>query len=265
MADGKLKIDLRRNRILELLRQDGKVLVSQLSRELDITPVTVRNDLAVLEQRGHLVRMQGGAVLPHQSGRRSLAGLPADVSCPEEKQQIGEAAAGMIRDGDTLFINAGTTTQFVAAALKKRQNLNVVTNSLAVALELGTIPTFRVLLLGGEVNARYSFTTGGDAQTQLQRYQADWAILAVDGVSVQGGITTYHADEAAIDRMMIQRANRTVVAADHTKIGRAGFTRICEADEKLCLVTDDGVEPSVLRELENVGVKIVIGRRESMY
>lgn len=253
MTDSRLKIDIRRKRILEQLRLEGKVSVNALCDALGVTPVTIRNDLTMLEQEGRLMRVQGGAVR-----------MPAEAAAPEsqsvanisQKQVIGQLVAQMVRDGDTLFINSGTTCEIVAAQLSIRRNLNIVTNSLNVAVKLGAVPTFRVLLLGGEINAHYGFTHGGDAQEQLSKYQADWAILSVDGVSARGGITTHHAEEAVIDRMMAAGAKQRLIVADSSKIGKAGFSRVCESSNLLTLVTNVGGDPEALVQLEETGVSI---------
>ena len=217
MAERSQKIALRRSRILQALRREGMVSVSRLSADLSATAVTIRSDLAALERDGYLVRVQGGAVPVMDRGHTTVT-QPAIFSYAAEKQAIAAAVAERVRDGDTLFINCGTTSVCVANALKQRRNLSIVTNSLAVAGELGSVPTFRVLLLGGVVNARYGYTYGSDAQDQLSQYQADWAILSVDGVSTKGGITTYHAEEAILDRMMMDGAKKILITADRSKI-----------------------------------------------
>lgn len=231
MPDRKNKLSLRREQILRQLHSTGRVSVSALSSLLGATEVTVRSDLSALEQEGLLLRVQGGAVaLPD----------PQSTSIPRlaEKQAIAAIIREQVRSGDTLFINSGTTSLCVAQALKAHQNLNIVTNSLAVATELGDIGTFRVLLLGGLINAQYGFTYGSDAQEQLSQYQADWAILSVDGISARGGLTTYHAEEAILDRIMMDGAKQTLIAADHSKLGHMGFTRVRECDSTMILVTD---------------------------
>ena len=125
-----------------------------------------------------------------------------------------------------------------------------------VATILGAVPSFRVLLVGGEINARDGFTHGGDAQEQLSKYQADWAILSVDGISARGGVTTHHAEEAVIDRMMVSAAKRPVIAADSRKLGRAGFSRVCECKEGLTLVTNTGADAEAARLLTESGVEV---------
>ena len=254
MADGKLKIDIRRNKILERLREEGSIRVSELSRELGVTPVTLRTDLDSLEQDGYLERIQGGAVLKE----RILEKSELNFRDAEAKLAIGREAVRYIPDGSTLFINSGTTTRCLAMALKQRQNINVVTNSIAVTEELRDVSSIHVILLGGEINGQNAFIFGEDAKAQLLRYQADWAILSVDGISKDAGVTTFYADEAVIDRMMMERARKTMIVADHTKIGRIGFTCIREINGEMELVTDEHDEKEKLQELKNQGVHVIL-------
>ena len=255
MAESKLKIDVRRSKILEQLRQDGKVSVSRLADELGATPVTIRNDLTALERDGYLVRMQGGAVIAPRLENHFVA----DAEDPTflQKQALAEEVAKMISDGQTLFFNSGTTTHHIARALKGKKHLNIVTNSLSIAMELGNVSTFHVLLLGGEINASYGFTSGGDTQEQLSKYRADWAILSVDGVSAQGGITTCHPEEAIIDRLMMANARNRLIAATGNKIGKAGFSRISDGDATIQLITDSTSDKDALQNLQERGVKVI--------
>ena len=253
MAESKLKIDVRRNKILEQLKQDGKVSVSRLAAELGATPVTIRNDLTALERDGYLVRMQGGAVIAPRLENHFVSNAEDETFL--QKQALAEEVAKLITDGQTLFFNSGTTTHHIARALKDKKHLNIVTNSLSIAMELGNIATFHVLLLGGEINASYGFTAGGDTQEQLSKYRADWAILSVDGVSAQDGITTYHPEETPIDRLMMANAHRRLIAATGNKIGRAGFSRICDSDESIQLITDNTCDPEAFHALRELGVQ----------
>lgn len=257
LAESKLKIDIRRDKILDELKSSGKVFVSELAVKLGVTPVTVRNDLMALEKDGYLIRMNGGAV--YSSRTTQKPGIPesVEISQSHQKESIATAISDMIKDGDTLFINSGTTTQMIAGELKNRNNLNIVTNSLEVATLLGNVSSFRVILLGGEVNTKYKFTYGGDAQDQLSRYQADWAIMAIDGISMKKGITTYHAEEAIIDRMMMKGAKQIIIAADHTKIGRAGFMKVCDCNKDITLVTNHYDRTAELSELYENDIRVI--------
>jgi DeoR/GlpR family transcriptional regulator of sugar metabolism len=261
MSGGKLKIDIRRNRILQQLRQTGKVTVSQLSEELGATQVTIRSDLASMEREGLLLRVQGGAVMASRRAENDHSHDFRQIPFAREKHAIAQAALEQIRDGEILFLNSGTTAICLAESLRSRKNLNVVTNSLAVATILGGVSTIRVTLLGGELNAQYGFTYGGDTQEQLSRYQADWAILSVEGVCGDGSITTRHAEEAVIDRLMIAQAKQVMVVADHTKIGRTGFARVCQRSDTTTLVTDDAAEEGQLQHMGGCGWHVILADR----
>jgi len=254
MATGKLKIDIRRGKILELLQKDGQVSVAALSKILGVTQTTLRTDLDSLSADGRLIRVAGGAVsLPQGAAKCDVS---STVACAEEKTAIAKRITAQICDGDTLFLNSGTTTEYIAQMLKEKSRLSVVTNSLSAAKQLGSVKSVRVVLLGGEINTEYGFTYGGDAAEQLQRYQPTWAILSVDGVDVQRGISTYHAEEAMIDRMMIHNASKTIIAADHRKIGKAGFSHVCELSECSLIVTDGKCDENAVSELRQAGIEV---------
>jgi len=257
MPGAGLKIDVRRNRILEILARDGQVRVAQLSELLGATVVTIRNDLDELEKSGYLQRTPGGAVQTAKNYSKLLF-LRRSQENETYKHAVSLAAAKMISNGETVLINSGTTTFFTALQLKKHLNLNIVTNSIYVAKELGGIPSFRVLLLGGEINAQYSFTYGSDALEQLQKYKADKALLSMSGIGSEPGLTTYHADEAALDRMMIERARQTIVAADKTKLDFEGFSYVAPAEEIDTWVTNDDVDPAGADKLRTLGVEIAL-------
>ena len=241
MAAGRLKIDIRRKRILELLAQNGQVTVAELSGLLNATQTTIRTDLDTMAAENRLVRIPGG---------------PDALAA--QKRAIAAKVLSHIQDGDTLFLNSGSTTLRVAEALCARKRLCVVTNSIRAAEVLAGYPETHVVLLGGEINAIYGFTFGDDAVQQLGRYQPAWAILSVDGVNAVQGITTYHAEEAMVNRIMLQQAHRAIIAADRRKVGRAGFTGICRLDDRFTVITDSGAKPEELDEIRATGAAVEV-------
>ena len=254
---GELKIDVRRKKILGILRRDGQVRVAQLSETLGATVVTIRSDLDALEQDGYLERTQGGAIQTMKN-YYNLEFQRRKQEHMENKKAIAAAAAGLVRDGDTLFINSGTTTYFAAVELKQRKNLNIVTNSISVAVELGGLPTFRVILLGGDISAQYSFTYGEDVKEQISRYRANWAILSVDGIQPGTGITTYHAEESVIDRIMMERAQTPIIIADSTKLGRESFSRVSALTPQTIIITDQNADADIATQIRAEGVDLRI-------
>jgi DeoR/GlpR family transcriptional regulator of sugar metabolism len=251
-----LKLDIRRNKILDLLGREGKVRVIQLSQLLDISEVTIRNDLSELEKGGYLRRVPGGAVQTIQNYYNMDFQQRKQAHAPE-KTAIGRAVATLIKDGETLMINSGTTTFFAALELKKLKNLKIVTNSILIAAELGGLPTFRVILLGGDINTQFSFSYGDDALNQLKKYKADKLILSVDGVRPDTGLTTYHAEEREVNRMMIERSNCTIVIADYTKIGSESFSVLGGLETVDYLVTNQNAPVQMLDEIEKRGVAVI--------
>ena len=259
MAGGKLKIDIRRQKVLDMLKNEGQVTVNQLSSVLGTTPVTIRNDLDTLAREGRLVRTRGGAVKKTEAVQPDWRlGDGNAIQMREEKTAIAQRVLDYIHDGDTLFINSGTTTQLVAETLSRRRGLHVVTTSLAVASYMTRLPGIHVVLLGGELNANYGFTYGGDAVEQLRRYRPDWCILSVDGVDAEHGITTFHAEEVMIDRMMIDLSKKHIIVADHSKIGRAGFSRICGVHDGLIIITGSGSDRAAQEQMEQAGATVCV-------
>ena len=256
------KGESRRERILRMLEQDGQVRVNQLAERLGTTAVTIRSDLSAMEKAGLVERIPGGA-LPtgvnlfsqmFQRGKAVNAGA---------KRAIALDAARQVEDGDTLFINGGTTTYYAAQVLKKaKRRLIVITNSISIALELGTAPTFTVILTGGQVNSYYSFTCGSEALDQLRRYQVKKAILSIDGIA-ESGIMTVHPDESTIAKMMIERSRRRIIIADSSKVGVEGLCTICSLDQVDMLITDSGASREAIQTIKRAGVEVRLVEKES--
>lgn len=251
-----LRIDVRRGRILDILNRDGKVRVNELSELLEVSEVTIRNDLDELEKSGQLERISGGAVqtmknyynMDYQQRKRKNAG---------HKQMIASIAASLIKDGETLMINSGTTTFFTAVELKKRKNLSILTNSIEVATELGDYPTFRVVLLGGEINPQYLFTYGSESEDSLRKYKADKCIISVDGICSDLGLTTYHAQEAEVCKIMIERSFHNIVVADSSKFGHESFYNISDISAVDTWVTNKIPLADKLSKLTEKGIEII--------
>ena len=252
-----LRSDARREKIIDLLEREGQVRVSQLAELLNTTTVTIRSDLDAMEHDGLVERVSGGAVFTMVSlyNREFMRRKRMNT---EAKRAIAVAATEEVRDGDTLFINGGSTTYFAALHLKKtRKNLIVVTNSLSVATELGAAPTYTVILVGGQINSFYSFTCGTEALNQLSQYQVSKAVLSIDGID-ENGIMTIHPEESAIAEIMIRRAQRRIILADGSKVGKTGFCTICDLSNVNALITDSSADSERIQAIRDKGVQVRI-------
>jgi DeoR/GlpR family transcriptional regulator of sugar metabolism len=256
MMHEELDTTARRQEIVRLLMQNGKVRVNDLAKRFSISEVTIRNDLTILEHEGFLERIHGGAV----STRRAYYNMSISeraLANEAEKRRIAARTAALVSDGETLLINSGTTTLYVAQALKERNNLTVLTNSLPIAQEMGYHAATRVILLGGNLDSRYQYTYGDHTLYLINQYRADKLILSVDGVSAEDGASTYHHLERSVDMAMLERAGEAIIAADYNKIGRVSFATVCPVSRIHTLVTNKGANADELAAIADCGVEIL--------
>ncbi len=248
-------IDDRRKQILELLGKNGSVRVTELSRIFETSEVTIRTDLADMENKGLLTRVHGGAVSSYKPYYNMS--LTQRMSTNQaQKEIIAKKIAEMIEDNDTVMLNSGTTTLLVFRSIPQHLNLNIVTNSISIALEGTTNPNFNIILLGGQINSKYQFTFGDDAVRQLKSYHADKLILSVDGIDAEHGFSTYYDKEAEIDRIMLEQSSLNIVAADHSKFNRRAFTKISDLVVADYIVTDSAVPDKIKSKIAKTSIKI---------
>lgn len=232
-----LKRQDRQREILRKLKPGESLAIGRLAQDLEVSEETVRRELRVLEARGAVVWTHGAVQLAAVSSEG-----PHDRRMQEnltEKTRIAAAAVAFVRDGDTLFIDAGTTACYVARALAGvRRELKVITNSLVVAQTLGGRDGNSLFLAGGELDYDYKAFSDHVAQAYVAQFTPHLAILTVGGIHVDHGLADRHAREAAMSRIIYERADRVLLAADHTKFGRLGLIRTASPEEVDILVTD---------------------------
>jgi len=241
--------------ILERLSESGGVGVSDLARQLATSPATVRRDLRLLEQQRLLSRTHGGAV-----AQGVLYELPLryrGARYGDEKRRIAIAAVERVEEGMVVGLTGGTTTTEVARGLGEMTRLTIVTNSLSIAAELAVRPNLKLVLTGGVARPESYELIGPLAEATLAGLNLDLAIIGVDGISAAAGLTTHHEAEAGTNRALIARAERTLVVADNSKIGRAAFARIVRAEAVEELITDAAADQDELAWLGELGVGVM--------
>ncbi len=247
----------RQARILELLSNTGEVRVNELSRLFEVSEVCIRNDLSELESKGMLSRVHGGAISTYEPYYNMSLAQRSNTN-KEEKDAIALTIADMIHDNQAVMMNAGTTPLAVMRRLTGKKNITIITNSIVLALEGAKYKCFKIILLGGDVDAEYQYVHGTLTLSQLDRYYADKFILSADGIDAESGISTYYDQEADVCRKMMQHAKTTVAALDHSKIGRVALCNIASAGEVDCVVTNPGASGKRLDALRSCGVKILL-------
>ena len=247
----------RKQKILDLLKTNGSVKVSQLSSMFEISEVTVRNYLTDLEKKGLLSRTHGGAISSYKPYYSMNMAQRLETN-HKEKVDIATKVAAMIEPNDTIMLNTGTTTLLAFRKFPFEYNLNIVTNSIAIALEATSNPNYNVILVGGTLNTKCQFSFGTDAISQLRNYHADKFILTVDGIDPENGFTTYYDKEVEVDRVMIEQSDKCIVVADFSKFNRSAFVKISDLSSAECIVTNASIDEKVLQTFSDAGVKICI-------
>ena len=247
----------RRDEILQMLRAEGRVHVGALSRHFHTSEVTIRNDLRALQERGQARKAHGGALLPDEMSR-DIPLLEKARQHVAEKQRIGAAAAALIRDGETIILDSGTTTQEVAKRIKDRNNLRVITNGINIAMELVGVRGVQVILLGGLLRDN-SFSIGGHfAAEMLRQFAADKVFLGADGCDLVFGLSTPNLDEARVNQAMVGAARERILVADASKFGKTSLSRIAPLSDMTQVISDQRLSAEFQDELRAQGLKVVI-------
>ncbi len=247
----------RRVLILEELEKKGQVDVVSLSRSLNVSEVTIRNDLKRLEQKNALIRARGGAI------KIDRVGMDFTISDKnkqnyDEKKKIGKAAAALIQAGDTIILDSGTTTMEIARCLGDIGELTVITNAMNIANQLAEHPKVNVIIPGGSLRKNSLSLVGTMAEESFKNYFCDKLFLAVDGFSMTHGLSTPNAEEAHLNRVMMSISKQVIVVADSTKFHKRSFAFIANINEIDILVTDAGILEEDHKKLETSGIKVII-------
>lgn len=245
----------RRHEILERLATDGYVEAKTLSRDLGVDASTIRRDLDALARLGKAERTHGGA-RPIEGTLSEIPYAVKEHTRRTEKAAIAHEAARLVRDGDSVILDSGSTTYQIATALRQRTGLTILTNDLRIGKYVATFPDVRLLVAGGELLGSV-FTLVGERTVEfLSDYSVDWTFLGADAIDPEGGITNTNTLEIPVKRAMIAAAAHTAVVADSSKFGLRALARVATLAEVDTIVTDAGL-PSEQFEGYGEGLRVV--------
>jgi DeoR family transcriptional regulator, aga operon transcriptional repressor len=247
----------RHRAILEILSREGRVLVAELARHFRTSQVTIRKDLETLHAQGRAHRTHGGALPAQVSALEDPTLKQKEKLHRKEKLQIASAAAGMVKEGQVVILDSGTTTTAIALALRGHKNLTIITNAVNIAAELAGSEC-EVILTGGTLRRNSFSLVGPIAEESLHRLNADILFLGVDGFDVHYGLSTPNLLEAKVNRAMIDVARLVVAVCDSSKFGRRSLSSIAPPSAVHHLLTDRGIPKSDLAALKKAGVHVTI-------
>lgn len=247
----------RQTKIMQLLKQNASVRVAELKEMFGVSEMTVRRDLEKLEQHGFVVRTHGGASINSNSSF-DVTFNKRNERYIAEKEAIGQAAAAMVDDGDSIVMDAGTTTTAMARYLVNKKSLIVLTNSLTVAQELAHRQGITVILIGGHLRDDTLSLVGSLAEDNLRRFNVDKAFLGTSGLSIDLGLTNDNMYEAEVKRAMIKIARKPIVLADNSKFGRVAFNKFSSLTDLKMIITDQGAPDEMVQQIKEFGIEVLV-------
>lgn len=247
----------RRNKIEQLINENKSVLVVELAKLFDVTTETIRGDLEKLERQGVLVRTYGGATLLDNS-EIELAITERDTVNYEGKQRIGKYAADIIKDGETIFLDASTSAWHLARYLKAKRGITVITNAEKVVNELSSCDHIHVVCVGGVLTPKNMSYIGRVAEhTIKENYYANKCFFSCRGVTLGRGLVDSSEGEAEIKKAMLSCSESSIFLCDKNKIGKIGVPRIASLDDIDVFITDAKLTDEWEKELASKDVKLV--------
>lgn len=260
MKTGKSKDTLfaeeRQAQILKTLKAEHKVFVPALCELFDVSPVTIRNDLNYMQEKGLLKRTHGGAVLKSKIGYEENVAEKLSKN-QRQKEKIAELAVNYVEDGDIIALDTGTTMLAFAKKLTEKKNLTIVTNDLNIAAYFDSNKEdITVILLGGVLRKKHGCTLGGMTLNGLEGLRVDKCFLATNGLTAEFGLSTPDMNHAEVKKKLAGIGEQTILLCDSDKIGRNVFVKIMDVTKIDILITDSGIDETEAQKLEELGVEI---------
>lgn len=245
----------RHDAILRLLHDQGSMAISALAQALDVSLETIRRDVKPLEEAGQLVRIHGAVGLAGQLGEAPFQKRMRENA--EAKRAIARALAATINDGDSVMLDTGTTTSFLARELIGHHRLTIITNSSDIARTLATQNGNRVYMTGGELRPDSGAAFGPSALDFISQFTVTHAVISA-GAADASGIMDFDLDEATFARRVLSRGERRIVVTDHTKFGRRGLISVCGYADITTLVTDREPPDPIALEIAKTDIRLLI-------
>lgn len=252
-------IALRHKYILDMLKKEGYVRVQDLSAALNVSEVTIRKDLKILENKKLLFKNHGSASSTH------FGSVIADKHIDEkekihrdEKTRIAKAAVKLLEPNDKIIIASGTTLLAFANEIQVNEPITIISSSIKLSLALCYNPNIDVIQLGGTMRKNSVSVVGHEAENTLSQFTCNKLFLGVDGIGVDSGLTTSDVNEARINQAMIDAAKEVIILTDSSKFSKLGFCKICEVSKVDHIITDTDAPSNIVHILRDQGIKVTL-------
>jgi len=246
----------RHNRIRKLAEQRGRVTVAELSEKFEVSEATIRRDLEELDGLGWIQRTHGGAVRVERAAKEPPM-LQRIEEGRAEKQRIGQAAAALVKDGETIFLGSGTTVLEIARHLPHDIRLTAITNSLPVVNELAIRPNIEIIVIGGMLRQTELSMVGHIAEQAVREFRADKVFMGMRAIDARHGFTNDYLPETMTDRAILSIAPQVIVVADHRKFGRVSSVLVGPVTLAQVIITDEKTSNECANELSEMGIDVL--------
>jgi DeoR family transcriptional regulator of aga operon len=249
----------RQKQILEAIRRDRKVTLTELSERFGVSEITTRRDLKELEEQGFIELAHGGLAYFSEKPLE-----PPIIKRQQEQQEakikIAKAAAALVKSNESIFISSGSTTMYVARHLKNRAELTVVTNALSVVTELAPYEGLNVIVLGGMLRPTELSMIGHITQQSLREVRVDKVFFGIRGIDPEAGLTNDYMPEILTDRAILDMGSQVILVADHTKLGRIASAFVAPIDRISTLITDEMANQNTLDAIRKMGIEVIVAK-----
>lgn len=243
--------------ILKKVKENGRVSINELAEEMEVSGVTIRKDLKLLEDKNLLFRTRGGGSIDNPYAVDRPIDEKAFINS-DEKQRIAKAALELVKQTDSIMIGSGTTVFELARCLYPSKHLTVITPALKVGLELSNRQNVEVLQLGGLIRPNSSSVAGNHAIRVLEEISCSYLFLGVDGIDQDFGISISNLSESALNQKMLEVVQTVVILTDSSKFGKRGLGKICSLEQVDYIITDNGIPEHYAKLIEEQGIKLIV-------
>ena len=254
----------RRRKILDILEKEGQILTIELENRLGVTGATIRSDLREMDREGAVVRFHGGATLADQSSLISPNEnyLKRSIMNVDEKRQIGREAAKLVNNGETIFLDASSTSLHMVPFIRHLDNVTIVTNGINTALEIQRFSNFKTIMIGGVLRSHSGTIEGILCEDMLSKISGDTYFVSGNGFSVEAGLTGNNFYELELKRICAQRCGKIVALVDSSKLNNNSTSSFILSNQIDLLITDRGISKEQLRIITETGMQVIIAETE---
>lgn len=247
----------RRQQILRVAENQQRVTVDGLAKLFGVSPVTIRGDLAWLEQNGLLTRTHGGAV-PALPQRVDLAFAARELTQQPEKERIGVAAASLIQNGESVALDASTTALHLARNLRGTKEITVITNGIRIAEEIANYPSLTIILAGGLIRPAAMSVVGNWSEALFKQINIGKAFVGAKGFTLTEGLTDVDGEEVKLKQALVAAAREVIVIIDHSKWGQVGLATFCSVDRIDRIITDRAAPKDLVQKARQRGIEVLL-------